>query len=73
MEQDPNVVKLLSILHDIRSPLNAVIGFADLIKTTPNALPESKEYAGYILDSGYRLNDKINEVIKLLKELHDIK
>lgn len=56
--------------HEMRTPLNAIIGFAELIKSESYGKLEgekNKEYIGYILDSGSHLLKVINDILDLSK------
>lgn len=59
---------LSSMSHELRSPLNAILGFAQLIESdTPPPTPSQKESIGLILQSGWHLLKLINEVLDLAK------
>ncbi|HYY46322.1 MAG TPA: response regulator [Candidatus Angelobacter sp.] len=57
--------------HDLNSPLNAIIGFSDILldekanKTTPE---ERREFVAHINESGKRLNEHIRELIEFAKQ-----
>jgi len=52
--------------HEIRSPLNSVLGFMDLLAQTPLDA-EQREYVGHISRSGESLMTVINEVLDFSK------
>ena len=56
--------------HELRSPLNAIIGFAEILKD-PNAESwsptERASYANYIFESGNHLLKIINDILDLSK------
>jgi signal transduction histidine kinase/DNA-binding NarL/FixJ family response regulator len=57
---------LSSMSHELRSPLNAILGFAQLLESTsplPTAL--QKDYIAQILQAGWHLLKLINEVLDL--------
>lgn len=57
---------LASLSHELRTPMNAVIGFADLIAREsegPLNNPYYKDFAHNIRDSGQHLLELINEII----------
>lgn len=61
-------VFLSNVSHALRTPLNAVIGFSDLLMTTPEeALPneERQQLYGLINDNGLQLLHLINELLTL--------
>jgi PAS domain S-box-containing protein len=60
---------MAKISHDLRSPLNGIIGFAELIyhgKVGPTP-PDQKEYLGDILTSARHLLLLINDVLDIAK------
>jgi two-component system cell cycle sensor histidine kinase PleC len=71
--EDANRAKsafLASMSHDLRTPLNAVIGFSDLIRSGIHGPLAPARYAGYIEDihsSGRHLLSLINDVLDLAK------
>jgi PAS domain S-box-containing protein len=57
---------LSSMSHELRSPLNAILGFAQLIESdTPLPTPGQKESIDQILQAGWYLLDLINEILDL--------
>lgn len=65
LSQDPNLMTNLS--NQIRTPLNAIVGFSDLLKD-PKLLPESKEiYVNHISTSGKYLLELVNNVSDMTK------
>jgi signal transduction histidine kinase/ActR/RegA family two-component response regulator len=59
---------LSSMSHELRSPLNAILGFAQLMDSdsTP-AAPNQKESIAQILQAGWHLLKLINEILDLAK------
>ncbi|MFA6103748.1 MAG: response regulator [Victivallaceae bacterium] len=57
---------LANITHDLRSPLSAIIGIADLLCDTP-LQPEQKEYATIIKNAGESLLAQINNILDFSK------
>ena len=49
--------------HEFRTPMNSILGFAQLLQLDPNLSEESKERASLILKSGRRLFDMLEEVL----------
>ena len=59
---------LSSMSHELRSPLNAILGFAQLMETeSPAPSPSQMESVGRILQAGWHLLNLINEVLDLAK------
>ena len=63
--------------HDIRTPLNAILGFASLAREEPDVPPQSADYLEKIDTSGRYLLGLINDVLDMSKiesgkvELHE--
>jgi PAS domain S-box-containing protein len=55
---------LSSMSHELRSPLNAILGFAQLMDSQSPA-PSQKESIAQILDAGWHLLNLINEILNL--------
>lgn len=59
---------LSSMSHEFRSPLNAILGFAQLMESeTPPPTPSQQESLGRILHAGWHLLNLINEILDLAK------
>jgi len=59
---------LSSMSHELRSPLNAILGFAQLMESdTPPPTPSQKEGVAQILQAGWHLLKLINEILDLAK------
>jgi PAS domain S-box-containing protein len=57
---------LSSMSHELRSPLNAILGFAQLIESGPPVpTPGQKESIDQILQAGWYLLELINEILDL--------
>src|SRR5689334_8404463 len=57
---------LSSMSHELRSPLNAILGFAQLMESTsPLPTPDQTESIGQILQAGWHLLKLINEILDL--------
>ncbi len=57
---------LSSMSHELRSPLNAILGFAQLMESDPQSpTPSQKESIAQILDAGWHLLNLINEILDL--------
>ncbi|MFA5909526.1 MAG: PAS domain S-box protein [Vicinamibacterales bacterium] len=57
---------LSNMSHELRSPLNAILGFAQLLESTsPLPTPSQKDSIGHILQAGWHLLKLINEVLDL--------
>ena len=59
---------LSSMSHELRSPLNAILGFAQLMDTaSPLPTPSQKESIDQILKAGWHLLNLINEILDLAR------
>ena len=57
---------LFSMSHELRSPLNAILGFAQLIDSgVPAPTPSQKESIDQIMQAGWYLLELINEILDL--------
>jgi PAS domain S-box-containing protein len=67
--EEANLAKsdfLSSMSHELRSPLNAILGFAQLMETaTPEPTSAQKDSIGQILQAGWYLLELINEILDL--------
>jgi signal transduction histidine kinase len=60
---------LANISHEFRTPLNAILGFAEILKDKSDRLTKDKarRYAENIITSGNRLLNMINDLLDLAK------
>jgi PAS domain S-box-containing protein len=59
---------LSSMSHELRSPLNAILGFAQLMESeSPAPTPSQKESIAQIQQAGWHLLNLINEILDLAK------
>jgi len=60
---------LANISHEFRTPLNAILGFAEILREKPDLLKNEKgrRYAENIITSGKRLLNMINDLLDLAK------
>ncbi len=59
---------LSGMSHELRSPLNAILGFAQLMESdSPPPRPSQKENIAQILQAGWHLLKLINEILDLAK------
>ncbi len=58
---------LSSMSHELRSPLNAILGFAQLMDTDKKLATGQKESVAQILQAGWHLLKLINEILDLAK------
>jgi signal transduction histidine kinase len=58
---------LAAVSHELRSPLNAILGFADILMTEVDGplSPEAREEVEQIRGSGQHLLDLINDILEL--------
>ena len=58
---------LAAVSHELRSPLNAILGFADILMTEVDGplSPEAREEVEQIRGSGKHLLDLINDILEL--------
>ena len=56
---------LSNMSHDIRTPMNAIIGFTTLAITNVSNTEKVKDYLGKILSSGNHLLSLINDVLDM--------
>ena len=56
---------LSNMSHDIRSPMNAILGYAHLMRNIPGTSPKILEYLGKIDASGQQLLAIINDVLEM--------
>ena len=68
--KDANAAKttfLANMSHDIRTPMNAVIGFSKLLQQNPDDEQKVREYARKITVAGDHLLGLINEILDISK------
>ena len=60
---------LANISHEFRTPLNAILGFAEILREKPEVLKKDKgrRYAENIISSGKQLLNMINDLLDLAK------
>lgn len=60
---------LANISHEFRTPMNAIMGFAQILREKPETLKKEKgrRYAENIITSGQRLLNMINDLLDLAK------
>jgi len=58
---------LANISHEMRTPLNAIIGFSQLLERSMQTNPETVEYVQSIAAAGKHLLDLINDLLDLAK------
>ncbi len=51
--------------HDLKSPLNAVVGFADLIHSNDETDDQTREIASYILSSSQNMVELVNSLLDM--------
>lgn len=60
---------LANMSHEFRTPLNAILGFAEIFREKPDSLDaeKAKRYAEHIITSGRQLLSMINDLLELAK------
>ncbi len=60
---------LANISHEFRTPLNAILGFAEIMKEKPDLVRKDKgrRYAENIITSGKRLLNMVNDLLNIAK------
>ncbi len=60
---------LASLGHELKTPLNAVIGFADMLRSCPTRIdePRREQYAGLIHESGLHMLEIVNDLLDMSK------
>lgn len=58
---------LANMSHDIRTPMNAIVGFAELLKSEGSLSPHAQDYVKKILYSSDYLLSIINNVLEMAK------
>ena len=58
---------LLNMSHDIRTPMNAIIGFSGLLEKNLQNGKQAKEYLGKICSSGNLLMTIINQILEIAR------
>ena len=60
---------LANISHEFRTPLNAILGFAEILREKPDLLKKEKgrRYAENIITGGQRLLNMINDLLDMAK------
>lgn len=58
---------LANMSHDLRTPINGILGFADLLRDHSLAFSEREEYLNIIKSSGNQLLNLINDIIDISK------
>ncbi|HEY0106708.1 MAG TPA: HAMP domain-containing sensor histidine kinase [Rhizomicrobium sp.] len=58
---------LATMSHELKTPLNSIIGFSDVIVAQKKSEPRSAEYAEHIAKSGRRLLEVVNDILDISK------
>ena len=56
---------LSNMSHDIRTPMNAIVGYVGLLKKEPGMSPKAVEYLGKIESSSHHLLTLINDILDM--------
>ena len=55
----------IDMSHDIRTPLNAVVGYAELIRAHLDEAERVRAYTDRVLDASHQLLDVVNETLEI--------
>lgn len=72
LERTSGLLSKAEIIHDLRSPLNAIIGFADLaliLRNEEDLTEKFREYFGTIRKSGGRMLDIVNDLLNYVSQV----
>lgn len=58
---------LASLSHELRSPLNVILGFSQLMERESNQSAEQQEYINLVINSSHHLLKLINQMLDLFK------
>lgn len=58
---------LANMSHEVRTPLGAIIGFAELVKDSPRLKSEEQEFISTIIRNGHQLLKIVNEILDISK------
>lgn len=58
---------LAHMSHEIHTPLNSVLGFAQIIDRDPRLLPQHREYIARIMDGGNQLMRLVDDILEMSK------
>ena len=58
---------LSTMSHELRDPLNSIIGFSEILLAAENLTDKQHRFAGNIMASGQRLMALINDILELAK------
>ncbi len=56
-----------SLSHDLKTPLNAIIGFSEVLKNDPSDMEKHREYIPLIHQSGLTLMRLVNDIMDMSK------
>ena len=57
---------ITNVAHDLRTPLTSIIGYADMLRSTPMTEEETMEAANYIFQQGKRLESLSFKLLELI-------
>lgn len=68
VDDEASLQDIAGLGHDLKSPLNAILGFSSLMEGDTKALPETfRDYPGFISEAGQTLLSRVEQLLDLIK------
>ncbi|WOR13971.1 HAMP domain-containing sensor histidine kinase [Hyphomonas sp. FCG-A18] len=68
VDDETSLQDIAGLGHDLKSPLNAILGFSGLMEGDTKALPSAfKDYPGFISEAGQVLLSRVEQLLDLIK------